>query len=65
MKFIATFEIDFTKEEVDRFKNLSSQLSMSFPDTVRMCANDKAEELLVRFEQGPPVNEKENNGSSI
>lgn len=54
MKFVATFEVEFTSEEVNRFKELAKQLNKSFPDTVRMCANERADELLTMFKVNVP-----------
>jgi hypothetical protein len=54
MKFVATFEVDFTEAEVKKFKDLANQIGKSFPETVRMCANDKADELLKMFELNVP-----------
>ncbi len=54
MKYVATFEVDFTQDEVEKFKQLSTELSKGFPETVRMCANDKADELLLMFKNNTP-----------
>lgn len=65
MKFVATFEMDFTQEELLVFKELSAQLGKSVGDTVRMCANEKANELLNNYKFNTPENNEEINGNTL
>lgn len=55
--FVVAVEIDLTQEEFDNFAKLSKDMEMSLPDCVRMCMNDKCEELLDKFENNVPDKE--------
>lgn len=56
MKLVATFEVDATEAEVLKFKELAKVLDKDFGTTYRLCANERADELLKAFKENLPPN---------
>jgi hypothetical protein len=52
-KAVATFEIDFSQEELEKFSELSKQWNQDFASTVRECMNRHCDDMLTTFSQAP------------
>ncbi len=51
---VAVFEIEFSQKELEDFSNLCKHLNKDFEEVVRMCMNERCNELLDTFKHNVP-----------